>query len=107
MLKEFLLLWTIIGVIALADAVVWAKMPRFTGLASTAIWFVLAFGYSSIDFIQENGQLEPDATSEAALVYLCLGAALVSVVFMLAAWTNQHPNTRSDEKLIDPREVRT
>lgn len=105
MLKEILLVLIAIGVLATAAGIIYQKASVFTNLAGILVWALVAYGASSIDFIQENGELEPGATAEPAVVVLAGGAALIHIIYFGAAVLGQLPKQNASEKPYQPGDL--
>lgn len=90
MIFELMLILIVMATFWAGVAMVWKKAPLAAGLISMAHWVVLGYGASSIDFVQDNGQLEEGVGAEPALIVLSFGMALLSLLVVVAAATGSY-----------------
>ena len=101
MVFELLLLLMLLGGGASYLAFVAKKAPVYTSMANLGLWLLVAYGATSIDFIQDNGQLETAVAAEPALAVIAFGNAMLSGLVLIAAATGNY----GDSEAPDPRSI--
>ena len=107
MLFRMVLLLMVLGAVTSAAAFVFKRAPVYSSMANLAIWLTVGYGATSIDFVDETGNVNEAVASEPTVAVLAFGNAALSAVVLIAAATGQfatdeeptHPTDTTEMKL--------